>query len=132
MKNLILIYLLLICTTALGNTFENGIIKGRITDEQQKPVPYATVMLKKANDSALYKGEMTDEDGNFSFEQLKEGSYFLEIQNLGFETAKKERLIISSSISTIDLGIISLKTSVANLKEVSVVIEKPFIQREVD
>jgi hypothetical protein len=128
------ILLLLVLTsfqTLYSMEFESGIIKGIITDQQQAPIPFATVMLKNISDSTLYKGEITNEKGEFNFENVKEGSFFLQIQMTGFEQLNKPIKILSSTPVT-DLGIIVVSTASKELQTVTIAAEKPFIERQID
>ena len=113
-------------------SLENGTIKGLVTDENKAPQLFATILLKNTSDSTLYKGEITNDRGEFSFENIKEGNYFLQIQLMGFEVFVQGPIKISESNQVFDIGKIMLKTSSKNLKEVNVVADKPFIERQVD
>jgi hypothetical protein len=135
MKNL----LLLLCLLSLSGSVSSyshlkkePVLKGRITDEKKAPVPFATVILKRSADSVLVKGEVTDENGAFAFESIREGAFFLEVQVLGYEKLRKEGIQISSPTETLDLGTLSLKPSSVQLKTVDVQAEKPFIERYMD
>src|SRR5262249_125354 len=119
----------------LGFSFKNfnsGIVKGTLTDEKNQPVPFATLMLKSAADSSLYKGELNTENGNFSFENLKEGNYYLEIKTIGYEKFKSEAISISEQNPSTDLGTLTLRSNAQNLNAVTVTTDKPFIERIVD
>lgn len=108
-----------------------GEIKGVIMDANQSPQPFATILLKNSSDSTLYKGEITNDKGEFNFENVKNGDYFLLISIVGLETYMHE-IKISDENSVINLGNITLKPSSKSLKEVTVQADKPFIEREVD
>lgn len=129
-----LIFLILLAPV-LGfssKNFNSGIVKGTLTDEKNQPVPFATLMLKSAADSSLYKGELTNENGNFSFEHLKEGNYYLEIKTIGFEKFRSTAISISEQNPLTDLGTLSLNSNAQNLNAVTVTTDKPFIERMVD
>ena len=58
-----------------------GKITGSIKDGgNQKVIDAASISLLNAADSSLVKISVADKDGNFSFENVKEGNYFLQIQ----------------------------------------------------
>lgn len=133
MKPFLLILLTVISVRALGaREFTQGVIKGKVLDEKRAAVPYATVILKNHSDSALVKGEMTDDNGSFTFDQLKEGKYFIEIQLLGYEKIKKEKIEITGDKPVQDLGALSIKPGTAELKTVNIIADKPFIERQID
>ena len=51
---------------------QSGQISGQITDESGAPLPGASVVIKETN-----IGTTTDFDGNFSIDEVAEGSYQL-------------------------------------------------------
>lgn len=114
------------------STAERLILKGSITDANDSPQPFATVLLKSSIDSSLYKGEITNDKGEFIFDNLKEGDYFLSIQIVGFEKHSVPGIHISNATPVIDLGKIQLKTGSKDLAAVNVVADKPFIEQQVD
>ncbi|MCX6311053.1 MAG: TonB-dependent receptor [Bacteroidetes bacterium] len=59
-------------------------LSGRVLDQNQKPVPFAIVTLLKAVDSTLVKGSITDDGGNYSFDNLTEGKYIVAVTLTGF------------------------------------------------
>ncbi|WP_340112296.1 DUF5686 and carboxypeptidase regulatory-like domain-containing protein [Maribellus mangrovi] len=69
----ILIFLILL-------SFQSGaqILSGKITDEQNHPIPYATIFISETRE-----GTTSNVDGNFQF-QLAHGSYHLTIRSMGF------------------------------------------------
>src|SRR4051812_22793033 len=112
--------------------FETGTIKGFVKDEKKDPIFFSTILLKNSADSTLYKGEITNDKGEFNFENIKDGNYFLEIKVMGFESFVRKYIEISASNQIIDLERIILKATSKKLQEVSVIADKPFIERQVD
>lgn len=132
MKKNITFLLLFAAVVALARPFNSGIIRGVILDEQQQPAPYATVVLKNSSDSSLYKGEITTENGLFSFEQVKEGSYFIETRIIGYEIYRTAVIGINETHPLYDLGKIVLQPASKTLEAVTIQAERPFIERQVD
>ena len=61
-----------------------GKISGNIKDGgQQAVIDAASVSLLLASDSLLVKTSITDKEGNFSFENVKEGNYLLMASSIG-------------------------------------------------
>src|ERR1041385_6366972 len=90
-------------------------VKGSLRENNNKPIPYATVILKNVADSTLYKGEINNENGDFNIENVQTGSYFLEIHLSGFSTLTQSNIAVDGSSSVINLGILTLKTSTSEL-----------------
>lgn len=123
---------ILLFASSLLNATENSVIKGLIANSELTPQPFAIVLLKNSKDSTLSKGEISNDKGEFYFDQIKQGSYFLEIQMTGFQKKNIPNIIIPEQDSLIDLKTIVLEPHSTDLKEISVVADKPFIEQQVD
>ncbi|MFI5203173.1 MAG: outer membrane beta-barrel protein [Flavobacteriales bacterium] len=108
----------------------NGTISGVSFGDDNAPVSFAVVLLKNKSDSLLFKGEQSDEQGRFLFEQVPPGSYFLLIQAAGVQTRVVDSIHITETNSTVDLGKITLHPQ--ELDAVQIIADKPFIERQVD
>lgn len=128
MKKIVLSLLLaVVCCYAQAQT-----VKGVILDEQNNPQPFATVLLKNAADSVLSKGEISNEKGEFNFENVKNGNYFVEVQIVGLEKKYIPAISLTEENPNIELGTIVMKPGSKDLKEINVVADKPFIEQQVD
>ena len=115
---------ILTCLLLSISTFSQqvGSISGTITSLSKETLPFASVLLKGANQK-LTEGTITDEDGNFKFSKVAFGTYTLEVQYIGF-TSVKRSLVIDKTNRTINLNILELKEDTATLDEVVVQGEK--------
>ncbi|MGZ3865175.1 MAG: outer membrane beta-barrel protein [Bacteroidia bacterium] len=102
-------------------------MKGTVTDSTKAPVAYCAIALLNAKDSSLVKGNISDSTGQFVFENIKLGSYFVKFSSVGYNAASTQVFILDSA-SGIDLPPQVLSTSGVNLKEVSVAAYKPAIE----
>lgn len=59
-------------------------ISGKIVDSTFAPVPFATVALIQSPDSTILTGMLADENGNYNFQKISTGNYFLKISMTGF------------------------------------------------
>lgn len=64
---------------------ENSTIQGHITDADQKPLSGVNVLIAQLN-----TGTQSNEQGDFSIENLSAGNYTLTISYLGFKTQSKQ------------------------------------------
>lgn len=95
-----------------------GILKGKISDDKNKPIPQATLILKQ-NSTGLKYTTASQKDGFFSFNQLQPANdYEIEISCLGFTTYKEANIQIQLG-KTIFINII-LSSDAQELSEVSV------------
>jgi hypothetical protein len=80
--NLLVASTIAMCSQAQTNP--TGKVTGSIKDGgQQKVIDAASVSLLKAKDSSLVKIAITDKEGNFIIENVKEGSYLVLATSVG-------------------------------------------------
>ena len=72
-----------------------GMIKGTITDEKGKPIPYAPIGLFE--DVNFIKGMATDDNGDFTFHDLTPGNYDLKISNMSYATLVVKDVVVSTT-----------------------------------
>jgi hypothetical protein len=125
MKSLLLILLV----TSINAFAQNVSIKGKVIDENG-PVMYATVMLKNASDSSLYKGEITNENGEYNFQDIHPGNYFIQVQSVGYQTGFRHS--VNATTGELRIEDIKLIQSAKQLNAVTISAEKPFIERQSD
>lgn len=121
------IIFLLASSVSFAGQSDNA-ITGRVLDENRLPVSLATVVLLDAADSALVKGELTDDNGWFGLESIAPGQFILTISSLGLEPYSLPITLTGS----LDLGEIEMKKLSASISEVVVTADLPLIQKEND
>lgn len=107
-------------------------ITGYVVDEGQKPLDYASISLLKAKDSSLVKTAFSDLAGKFSFESLAEGNYLVSATMVGYKKVFSKPVAISGVNSTAEVEKLQLNILSKTLKEVTVLAQKPFIERKMD
>lgn len=105
-------------------------ISGMVQDADKKPVQSANVLLLNAADSSLVKGIITDAEGKYSFEKVKEGTYLLAASFTGKKETFTDRFKVSFTKSF--TKIINLNNSVVELKAVTVASKKPMFEQHID
>ena len=103
-------------------------VSGTVVNTGNSAVTYATVVLFQENDNELYKSSWTNEEGKFAIPQVANGSYVLEIRNLGYVTLSR-KLTINNTIALNDL---KLESAVDLLNTVTINANKPVITRTAD
>ena len=106
-------------------------IKGKIVSADKKALSDANVLLLSSIDSTLIKGEITNNAGEFFFQNIKDGEYLISCSYAGFETLFLPQIKTSQS-SLFDLGLILLKTEPAKLDAVTVTAKKPLFEQKID
>lgn len=106
-----------------------GKITGTISDEKNQAIPFSTVALLAARDSSLVQGKITDEAGLYEMSSIADGNYLVRVSFVGYPTTYSSPFTISPEAKLISLGTIALKETAQTLKEVTVVAQKPLIER---
>lgn len=104
---------------------------GTIVASDHSPISFANVLLFTSGDSLFYKGEVSNENGEFIFENISAGKYFIRVRFVGYSDYTSAEIEVKFP-EDINLGIISLSESSSSLQTVDVVAERPFIEREAD
>ena len=132
MKHLFIL-LTIMSANILSFAQTSGKITGSIKDGgNQKIIDAATISLLKSKDSSLTKSAVTDKEGNFTFENVKDGSYLISATSLGHSKVYSKSFTISAEQASYEAGVLQLVPVTQNLKEVVVETKKPFIERKLD
>lgn len=117
-------------STAVVTTNNSGSIKGVVIDSAtKKAIDFMTIALKK--DKVVIKTMVTKTNGSFSFDNMEPGKYMVTAIAIGYNV-KNVAAEITSEKNTSDLGNIIVAAQTNNLKEVSVIGDRPIIKQEVD
>jgi len=76
---------LLLLLIAASTSAQTAQISGQLLDESQTAVSYANVVLYSAADSTITKVETSDENGNFLFQEIPHGNYFVNASYIGYD-----------------------------------------------
>lgn len=109
------------------NYYSQNLVRGVVKDTSQTPVPFCAMAIMNAKDSSVAKGSLSDSVGNFIFEKIKPGKYFIKFNNVGYKPSTSE-LFTVDSLSQVALPAQILHAAGINLKEVSVSVIKPAIE----
>ena len=117
------IFLLLLIISV--NSYGQYAISGKITDEENMPLPFANITLHQENGAGSVIGVVSNFDGYFSFEAVQEGSYHLTISVLGFETKVSDEFLLEED-RNFDFVLIE---DIQQLDEVVVKSKRPVIRQ---
>jgi len=109
-----------------------GAIEGKTTDSTGKILDYVTVTLINLPDSSIVKAILTNEEGNYNFNQLKNGSYFVKAELLGYNQTNSPTVKISTNHKTVKLEDLQLATSNKELETIVITSQKPLFERKAD
>ena len=140
MKTLIhnIFYTLLLVVISWGVSFAQGgksagaKVSGSLSNEQGKPMDYATVSLIRAADSTLVKGALSNDNGVYTFDHINAGKYMVKATVVGYEKAVSTPFTVSENTPTVAAPALSMKAGNTTLKTVNITANKPLIERKID
>lgn len=122
---------IVMCSQAQTNNA--GKVTGSIKDGgQQKIIDAASVSLLKAKDSSLLKVAITDKEGNFIIENVKDGDYLVLATSIGHTKTYSNVFTVSAAQPVANVGVLQLVPQDKSLAGVTVISKKPFIERKID
>ena len=110
-------------------TWSQNSIEGRVVGKDTN-VSFVNIIIFKAIDSSLVKGNISDENGAYSFDNIKDGRYFITASMMGFTNVSTEVFELKNQ-STLKMKDIVFGEQVV-LDEVVLNIEKPLYEQKVD
>lgn len=129
---LVFLFVVVFCAFAHAQSQVSGRVSAKVIDEHSKGIDGATVSLLSTKDSSLIKVNITEQNGNVSFEQIKDGSYLLSVSTIGYKKAISRSFDINKDNQQLTLADIRLEPGKTQLNEVSVQAKKPFIEKQID
>jgi len=106
-------------------------IVGKLIDEDELPVEFATVGLYISADSSLLKGSLTDEEGRFIIGQVDPGTYYIRVSYLGYNNAIFE-VRAETEGAAIDMGTLQIFPDVHELATTVVTGRKQLVVQQAD
>lgn len=121
--------LALLTVLLLSHLADAQSIKGKITDEKDKPLKSVLILLQQQKDSSLVLSALSAENGSYVFDNVKNGNYRVVVNMLGYEKVKINIPVTGNDVTMPDT---KLLPKIASLKEVTVVSTKPFLEQRAD
>lgn len=122
MKQLLLLSCLIAITSA---AFGQGNVTGKVTNEKNKSVEFANILLLNAADSSLAKGDLSDSTGAYFFENINNGKYLISVSMVGYNQIYSPTFEVNNNTFTVPT--LTFGKGV-KLDEVEVVARRPFIE----
>jgi len=73
----------------------SGVIKGRVTDENNQPVEYATAVLKNSKTNKFVTGTVCNYKGEYIIEDVDPGEYVLSTKMIGYEKKETQKIVVN-------------------------------------
>ncbi|MFN0290733.1 outer membrane beta-barrel protein [Pedobacter helvus] len=126
------IFLLMTCLLAWGTSFaqKKGTISGKVVVDNNEALPYSLVKLINLTDTLNAKEVSANFDGIFQFQGVLEGQYQIKVKMVGYQNHTSPKITFSGG--DMQLPAIQMQSTSKQLKEVSIVAQKPFVERKAD
>lgn len=125
-QNLVIVLSFLMSQFVLA---QDGIV-GRLQDQNNQSVPFATVAVVKLPDSTLVTGTTSDIDGEFHLKPTFSGEFVLKLSAIGYKEIYTENFKVKENNFSKNFGVISLPEETTMLDEVMIKTWKPRIKVE--
>lgn len=126
-------FLLLLVSTQLmaAPVAEMAVIKGKVVNERNEPVEFATAVLLSPLTGEVVKGEVCNEKGEFNIARVDKGEYVLSVSMVGYKKVDSEKMVVDGKRSVIERTIV-LNEQTELLQTLEVVGKKDFVEQSVD
>lgn len=124
-------YPILILLLAVAAAASSQKLTGTAKNDQGKPLPLAHVTLQRAEDSTIIKIDITDSSGNYEFNPVQPGNYFVEITHTGY-TAKTSLPFEIRGTGETKIPDLVIEKAATSLQGVIVISKKPLIEVKAD
>ena len=126
-----LLTILLLCCS-IGSAQDAAQLTGTLLqDSDGQPLPFATAVAYRSADSSIVANATTDVDGSFAL-AIDPGSYYLEIQFLGYDNMVIDDIELTDAASTRDLGTLRMGQTGVALETVEVTTERSQMVMKLD
>ncbi len=109
-----------------------GKLGGIVIDENNEPVPFATIKVLNASDKKLLNGTIADADGKWVIKNVVEGEFLISISFIGYESIDQGPFTVTGKGESYDLGSTKLTSSATELDQVVVEGQRELIEDKVD
>ena len=107
-------------------------LSGRVVDGDTKAgLPYLTLQLRSARDSAFVSGRLSSETGAFTFTGIRPGTYLLTTRAIGYQPVR-QRVLVGELSTFLDLGVVTMRRETQTLTGVTVTAEADGVAAALD
>jgi iron complex outermembrane recepter protein len=132
-KILTLLTIALTTLSFAGNAqVTGGKVTGKVIDGNTKTIEAASITLHKASDSTVAKMSVANKEGNYQFENVVEGNYFVSISAVGHSKGFSDKFTVDAAHAAIEVKTIELVPVSKNLGAVTITTKRPLIEQRID
>jgi len=127
-----LLFLFFFICSPISHLSAQSNVHGKIVDTIGRPVANANVLLVNSKDSVLVKGGLTDQQGAYSFQNVKAGKYRITATRTGNKPAFGEPFDVTDKSENLDMATLQLEKADVILSTVTVTAKKPLYEQKID
>ena len=128
MKYLLSFILSILC---LNENYAQVTIRGQVKDKSGKSISFCSITLLHEKDSALLKGNLTNDQGEYMIENVDPGKYLILASYLGYEPVYSTIIDIKSESKMATVDIMLQEKSIV-LDEAVFIAKRPFLEQKAD
>ncbi|GAA4457089.1 TonB-dependent receptor [Nibrella saemangeumensis] len=106
-------------------------IRGTVREHDGKAIPFASVLLLSGKDSTMVKGAVTTESGQFTIDNVRQGTYRVAVSMVGYQKRYTDPIILSDA-TPYEVPELVLAPEARQLAEVTVAAKKPLFEQHLD
>lgn len=106
-------------------------VSGNVLDAKNSPAAFVNVILIHSADSAVVKADLSNESGNFLFENIEPGEYLVLVSQIGNKYYSSP-FRVNEGEEKVRVADITLPDNALTLSEANVTAYKPFIEHRID
>jgi hypothetical protein len=107
-------------------------ITGKVQESDGQSLPFTNVLLLNSKDSTLVKGAVADQSGAYTIDNVRSGTYLLAATMVGYKKVYSSPVTVQEKGEEVKVPLLILSYDTKQLKEVSVVTTRPFVEQHID
>ena len=109
-----------------------GVIKGKVVDDLKEALEFVNVAVYQQGSTTPHKGTISDAEGHFTIDGVKDGTYVVKFTFMGYEEQQRTVTLNGSNSHTANLRTITMREDRAVLQEVSVSTQRAAMKLDID
>jgi len=131
-KSIVLLAILAFASNGLSAQNKTVTVSGTVKDKTTKAVlPFVNIILKTEKDTAFVTGTVSNEEGRFTFANIKPDNYFLTVSYIGY-IPKRESFFVGTLSEFIEVPPIEMQESSTTLTEVTITAKQDEVSDKMD
>lgn len=78
-------------------SFSQHSISGKVSDQNNSPLEFVNVILYNSETKAVVTGVISEDNGNYNFNDVATGKYYIEVSTLGYKTKTSEAFQLNTN-----------------------------------